>query len=198
MSGISRRKINSRCSSRFRTENKQPSFSRSSIRCLRSPSTRSKTQRYSHQPRGRKRFSQDRCGATWLRTKRPSSVLLWKSTKKMRIKLLGMIRGLLRVSRILAAVQWLPRAYQAGWSGALSQTAVWIATIIAVMRALEGEVPTLCEAGKWRVKAQRKTAPSSAIAHLTITSTIRRLLTPMRRKPLGAWPTILKRNKSIA
>lgn len=176
MSGISRRKINSRSSSRCMTEIKRPSFLRSCIRCLRYPSTRSKTQRSSLQPRDRKNFSQDRYAATWSRTKRPSSVLLWKSTKKTRIKL-WMIREL-RVSRILAAVPWRPRACQAVWSAGLSQTVGWIATIIAAMRAQEVGVLTLFEAGKWRVRVQRKTAPSSAIAHLTIITTILRLLTP--------------------
>ena len=177
MSGISLRKINSRSSSRFMTETKRQSFSRSFTRCLRYPSTRSKTPRSSLRPRDRKNFSQDRYAATWSRTKRPSSVLLWKSTKKTRIKL-WMIREL-RVSRILAAVPWRPRACQAVWSAGLSQTVAWTATIIVVMRALEGEVQTLFEAGKWRVRVQQKTASSSAIAHLTITTTRRRLLTPM-------------------
>ncbi len=188
MSGISHRKINSRSSSRFKTETRQPSFLRSSIRCLRYLSTSCKTQRLSLQHRDLKNYSQDRYAATWSKTKRPSSVLHWKSTKRMRIKL-WMTRGL-RVSRILVAAQWLPRVYQAGWSAGLSQIVVWIATIIVVMRALEVEVLTLYGAGKWRVKVQLKTAPSSAIAHLTITTTIRRLLTPMWQgrgpKRLGA------------
>ena len=177
MSGISPRKTNSRSLSRFMTETKRPSFSKSFTRCHRYPSTRSKTQRSSLLPSDRKNFSQDRYDAIWSRTKRPSSVLLWKSTKRTRIKL-WMTREH-RVYRILAAAQWRPRACQAGWYAGLSQTVVWIATIIVVMRVLEVEVLTLYEVGKWRVRVQPKTVSSSAIAHLTITTTILRLLTPM-------------------